>query len=57
MLKSGYTPTATTYTALISSYGKAGDLDSALDIFKLMVCILSACLRQTWAKHCSQDWS
>lgn len=38
MLRLGFAPTATTYTALISSYGKAGQLDKALEVFNLMVC-------------------
>ena len=33
----GHTPIATTYTALISAYGKAGQLDKALDTFYKMV--------------------
>lgn len=33
----GYTPTSTTYTALISAYGKAGQLDAALNTFEQMV--------------------
>ena len=37
MVQSGFRPTATTYTALISAYGKAGQLDNALDVFNQMV--------------------
>ena len=37
MMALGYVPTSTTYTALISAYGKAGQLDSALDTFDQMV--------------------
>lgn len=33
----GASPTATTYTALISAYGKNGQLDKALEIFDDMV--------------------
>ena len=32
MVACGYAPTATTYTALISAYGKAGQLDNALQV-------------------------
>ena len=37
MLAAGAQPTATTYTALISAYGKNGQLDKALQIFQDMV--------------------
>ena len=37
MLRAGADPTATTYTALISAYGKNGQLDRALQIFEDMV--------------------
>ena len=37
MLTAGALPTATTYTALISAYGKNGQLDRALQIFEDMV--------------------
>lgn len=37
MMALGYVPTSTTYTALISAYGKAGQLDSALNTFQQMV--------------------
>lgn len=37
MLTAGALPTATTYTALISAYGKNGQLDRALQIFDDMV--------------------
>ena len=37
MMALGYVPTSTTYTALISAYGKAGQLDSALNTFDQMV--------------------
>ena len=33
MLQAGAQPTATTYTALISAYGKNGQLDKALDAY------------------------
>ena len=35
MLAVGAQPTATTYTALISAYGKIGQLDRALQIFQV----------------------
>jgi pentatricopeptide repeat domain-containing protein 1 len=35
MLAAGAQPTATTYTALISAYGKNGQLDKALQIFQV----------------------
>jgi len=35
MLQAGAQPTATTYTALISAYGKNGQLDKALQIFQV----------------------
>ena len=41
MLTAGALPTATTYTALISAYGKNGQLDRALQIFDDMVRMLS----------------
>ena len=37
MMALRYVPTSTTYTALISAYGKAGQLDAALDTFDQMV--------------------
>lgn len=42
LVNAGYEPTATTYTALISSYGKAGRLDEALGVFDKMVCTSNA---------------
>lgn len=33
----GHVPIATTYTALISAYGKTGELDKALETFRKMV--------------------
>ena len=32
MLNEGYTPNATTYNALISAYGKAGQLDKVMEV-------------------------
>ena len=32
MLHEGYTPNATTYNALISAYGKAGQLDKVMEV-------------------------
>lgn len=32
MLDEGYTPNATTYNALISAYGKAGQLDKVMEV-------------------------
>ena len=32
MLSEGYTPNATTYNALISAYGKAGQLDKVMEV-------------------------
>lgn len=37
LLEAGLQPISTTYTALISAYGKAGQLDKALDTFQTMV--------------------
>jgi pentatricopeptide repeat protein len=37
LLESGLQPISTTYTALISAYGKAGQLDKALDTFQTML--------------------
>jgi pentatricopeptide repeat domain-containing protein 1 len=37
LLDARLTPVSTTYTALISAYGKAGKLDAALDTFSAMV--------------------
>jgi len=36
----GFSPTATTYTALISAYGKADQLDNALATFAAMVSLI-----------------
>ena len=38
MIAAGYAPTSTTYTALISAYGKAAQLDKALGVFTKMAC-------------------
>ena len=46
MLRAGADPTATTYTALISAYGKNGQLDRALQIFEDMVSL--AALVSPW---------
>ena len=35
MLHEGYTPNATTYNALISAYGKAGQLDKVMEVSTL----------------------
>ena len=45
MLTAGAQPTATTYTALISAYGKNGQLDRALQIFEDMVSSLAPNVR------------
>lgn len=37
MRAAGHTPIATTYTALISAYGKSGDLEKAIDTFRQMI--------------------
>jgi pentatricopeptide repeat domain-containing protein 1 len=37
LLEAGLQPISTTYTALISAYGKAGQLDNALDTFQTML--------------------
>ena len=42
MLQAGAQPTATTYTALISAYGKNGQLDKALQIFQVGACTAAA---------------
>lgn len=41
MTARGFTPTATTYTALISAHAKADRLDHALATFQRMVCLRS----------------
>ncbi len=33
MQRGGFTPNSTTYNALISAYGKVGQLDKALEVF------------------------
>jgi len=53
LVSAGYEPTATTYTALISSYGKAGRLDEALEVFDKMVCIPPPLL-PTWYSQCDR---
>jgi pentatricopeptide repeat domain-containing protein 1 len=37
LLDAGLQPISTTYTALISAFGKAGQLDKALDTFQTMI--------------------
>ena len=37
MLTDGFTPNSTTFNALISAYGKTGQLDKALDIYQEML--------------------
>lgn len=37
MISAGIKPSATTYTALISAYGKRGQVEKALDIFNDMI--------------------
>lgn len=37
LLETGLQPISTTYTALISAYGKAGQLEQALDTFQTMI--------------------
>ena len=51
MLAAGAQPTATTYTALISAYGKNGQLDKALQIFQDMVRQGPAGLQRTGKRH------
>ena len=53
MLTAGALPTATTYTALISAYGKNGQLDRALQIFDDMVRALSV-VNSVQAMHHSE---
>lgn len=46
MLDEGYTPNATTYNALISAYGKAGQLDKVMEVCLLTLsccCVLECC--------------
>lgn len=52
MLRSGYIPTSTTYTALISSYGKAGQLDRAIEVFNLMVNLSKLTVMNKVLKSC-----
>ena len=54
LVNAGYEPTATTYTALISSYGKAGRLDEALGVFDKMVSTWT-CLHSRGSCNCLQD--
>lgn len=35
MLEEGYSPNSTTYNALISAYGKAGQLDKVMEVFQV----------------------
>lgn len=42
MLNEGYTPNATTYNALISAYGKAGQLDKVMEVRQLVTNLLTA---------------
>lgn len=35
LLSDGFIPNSTTYNALISSYGKTGQLDKALDLYQV----------------------
>ncbi len=37
MLEEGYSPNSTTYNALISAYGKAGQLDKVMEVFQVCV--------------------
>ena len=35
MLEEGHSPNSTTYNALISAYGKAGQLDKVMEVFQV----------------------
>lgn len=35
MLEEGYSPNSTTYNALISAYGKSGQLDKVMEVFQV----------------------
>ena len=41
MLNEGYTPNATTYNALISAYGKAGQLDKVMEVCPALLALLA----------------
>ncbi len=46
MLNEGYMPNATTYNALISAYGKAGQLDKVMEVYTPITWInLDGCSR------------
>jgi pentatricopeptide repeat protein len=38
-LQEGYSPNSTTYNALISAYGKAGQLDKVMEVFQVGGCL------------------
>lgn len=61
MLNEGYTPNATTYNALISAYGKAGQLDKVMEVralhYSWSTCFCSSpcvgCMHMSW--NCADE--
>ncbi len=50
MLNEGYTPNATTYNALISAYGKAGQLDKVMEV-SISCIVLCVLYMQCFCQH------
>ena len=54
MLDEGYTPNATTYNALISAHGKAGQLDQVMEVSPPPPPPQCTCKLQTDAQTCTR---
>lgn len=52
MLNEGYTPNATTYNALISAYGKAGQLDKVMEVRPQHFLVVTMLPLPHWAYSC-----
>lgn len=58
MLDEGYTPNATTYNALISAYGKAGQLDKVMEVCLLhQIYYVADCVAMLCCVLCTVGYS
>lgn len=49
MLNEGFTPNATTYNALISAYGKAGQLDKVMEVCSALLACFACSGLSCWS--------